>query len=137
MAPTMSAVSSALPRSFIRPRSLLPEQRLERGARRVGFARRSDVRADLGLVVIAEVGLVLLAHFLGRGLAAMLGDTRVVLDAHPADVQLRAAGLALLEPTQRQRQRLERGATFPAGESVSHIKNGVRPHFPAKGARAR
>src|SRR5262245_53840743 len=109
-----------------RTSSLLPEQCVERGARRVGLAGRRDVRAGLRLEVIAEVGLRLVAHFLGHGLAAVLRDARVVFDAHAADVQLVAAGLALVEPAQRQRQRLERGTAFPAGEAVAH---GPRRYF--------
>src|SRR5688572_24177361 len=70
--------------------------------------------------MVAEIGRGLVAHFLGRGFAAVLRDTRVVLHAHPAHVQLGAAGLALLEAAQRQRQRLERGAALPAGEAVTH-----------------
>src|SRR5690348_1644571 len=103
----MSPASSALPKPFI-VSSLLAEQRLERGARRVGFAGRRDIRAHLGLEMVAEVRPGLVAYLFGRGLAAVLGDARVVLHTHAACVQLRTAGLAFLEAPQRQRQRFQR-----------------------------
>ena len=81
------------------------ERMLARGID-LGGVRR-NVRAHLGLEVIAEVGRDLVAHLLGGGLAAMLRDARVVLDAHAADVQLVIAGLAHVQPAQRQAQRLE------------------------------
>ena len=83
--------------------SLLAEERFQRRACGVGFAGRRDIGAHLRLEVIAEVGGGLVAHFFGRGLAAVLGDARVVLHAQAAHVQLGVAGFALVEPPQRQR----------------------------------
>ena len=55
----------------------------------------------------------------------MLGDTRVVLDAQAAHVQLGMTGFAFIEPAQRQRQLFERRTAFPAFESVCHVKKGT------------
>jgi hypothetical protein len=61
-----------------------------------------DVSPLLGFEVIAEISLVLFAHFLSRGLFAMFGVRRVVLDAHLADVQLSVTCFTNFEPTKRQ-----------------------------------
>jgi hypothetical protein len=66
-----------------------------------------DVRPHLWLVVVAEIRRRLVALLFGRRLTAMLGDARVVLDAHAAHVQFGMTDLALVEPAQRQRQRFE------------------------------
>src|SRR4051812_39222887 len=91
-----SRASSATAKRFMSVPFISCRTARERRTRRVDFRRvRRDVRADLRLEVIAEVGLRLVAHFLGGGFAAMFRDARVVLDTMPTDVQLRVAGLAL------------------------------------------
>jgi len=70
--------------------------------------------------VIAEVGLRLVADSSAVGFAAMLRNPRIVVDAHPADVQLGAALRALIEPPQRQTQMRHRSTAFPADEIVTH-----------------
>jgi hypothetical protein len=47
--------------------------------------------------VIAEIRLGLLAHFLDRGLTAMIRITRVIVDAELADMQLGVTRLADVE----------------------------------------
>ena len=75
------------------------ERRLH--SRELGGVLR-HVGACLGFEVIAEVCLILFAHFLRRGLFAVLGVRGVVLNAHLAHVQLGVTRLAYLEPTKRQ-----------------------------------
>jgi hypothetical protein len=49
---------------------------------------RGRVRAAARFEMIAEVGARLVAHLLRCGLATVLGNAWVVLNAHAADVQL-------------------------------------------------
>ncbi len=101
--------------------SLLPEQPLQLRLSLIHFPRvGSRVGARPGLEVIAEVRLRLVADFLRRGLAAMLCNARVVLDAHLAHVQLGTALGALVEPPQRQTQMRQRSTAIPADEVVTH-----------------
>src|SRR5579863_3648617 len=103
--------------------SFLAEQLLQLPARAVnlgGVGRR--VGGGARLEMIAEVGVRLVADFLGGRLAAVLGDARIVVEAHAAYVQLRVAAGALIEPSQRQAERGERGATFPADQIVRHAR---------------
>src|SRR6185312_10098202 len=72
------------------------------------------------LEVIAEVRASLVADFLGRRFPAVLGDARVVVDAHAANVQLRAAFRAFVQSAQRQAQGCQRSAAFPADQIVCH-----------------
>src|SRR5207302_929515 len=99
----------------------LAEELLELRARLVhrgGIGRRIGPGARLEEV--AEVRLRLVAHFLRGRLAAVLGDARVVVGAHAADVQLGVTPRALIEPPQWEAQRRERRAALPANEVVSH-----------------
>src|SRR5688500_2599861 len=111
---TISDRANKMARMFILPDSFLAEQGVQHRLRGVSLARGRGVGAHLGLEVIAEVGLGLVAHFFGRGFAAVLGDARVVLHAEPTDMQLAVASLADVEPAQRQAQRFQRSAAFPA-----------------------
>jgi len=70
--------------------------------------------------VIAEIGPVFLFDFFGVVLAAFLCDTWIVGNAHPADMQLRAAGSALFQPSQWQRQRCQGSAAVPADQLLGH-----------------
>jgi hypothetical protein len=58
------------------------------------------ISTGLRLEVIAKIGLVFFAHFLGCRLFAMFGVGSVVFHAHFADMQLGVTGFAYLEPTQ-------------------------------------
>lgn len=100
--------------------SALPEQLIEGRPRPLDFGGRRHERALAWPEVIAEVRVLLVAHFLRGGFATMFRDTRVVLDTQPAYVKLRAARGALIEAQQRQRERRERCATLPAYEVVGH-----------------
>src|SRR5258708_20746020 len=92
------------PRSRLRgSHSTLAEQFFQFRARLLhlgGVGWRVGRRARLE--GIAEVSVRLVVHFLRGRLAAVLGDARVVLDAHPAYVPLPMALRALLEPPPRQ-----------------------------------
>jgi hypothetical protein len=91
---------------------------------RFGLVHLSGVGCSVGtrprLEVIAEVGLRLVADFFCRRLAAMLRNARIVVNAHPADVQLGTALRALIESPQRQTQMCQRSTAFPADEIVAH-----------------
>jgi hypothetical protein len=52
--------------------------------------------------VIAKIGFILLANFLGGRLFAVFGVGNVVFDAYLADMQLSVAGLANIESAQRK-----------------------------------
>ena len=71
------------------------------------------IGASLGLEVIAKIRLVLFPHLLRRGLLAMLGIRRVVLNAHLANVQLRITRLAHIEAPKRQTEVSKRCAAAP------------------------
>jgi hypothetical protein len=79
-----------------------------------------DISTFLGLEVITEIGLVLLAHLLGGRLLAVLSLRGVVLHAHLADVELGVARLAYVETAKREAQRREGDAAAPAGQGVRH-----------------
>ena len=78
----------------------------------VGIAR--CICASLRLEVITEIRLVFLANFLRRRLLAVLRIRRIVFNAHLADMQLRVARLARIQPPQRQTKRRQRPAATPA-----------------------
>src|ERR1700694_3868584 len=101
-------------RAGARARPSLPKQIVERRlrARELGGVLR-DVGAFFRLEVIAEIRLILFAHFLRRRLLAMLRIGRVVLNAHLAHVQLRVTRLTNIEPSERQTERGERSAAPP------------------------
>src|SRR5262249_16405984 len=85
--------------------SALAEQLLELGARLVDLGGVGwGVSARTRLEMIAEVRVRFVAHFLRRGLAAVLGDACVVVDAHPPYVHLSLALRALLPPPQPRRE---------------------------------
>src|SRR5260370_32801060 len=97
-----------------RTRESLPKQPVQFGLglihlRRVG----RSVGARPRLEVIAEVGLRLVAHFLGRRLAAMLRNPRIIINAHAADVQLGATLRSLIEPPPRHTAILSRSTALP------------------------
>jgi hypothetical protein len=73
--------------------------------------------------MIAEVGTILLADFFSRGFSAVLRVTRVIVNAHFADMQFRATSLADIEPQKGQRQSSKRCPTFPANQAVRHSRN--------------
>jgi hypothetical protein len=79
-----------------------------------------DISTFLGLEVITEIGLVLLAHLLGGRLLAVLCFRGVVLHAHLADVELGVARLAHVETAKRKAQRGEGDAAAPASQGVRH-----------------
>src|SRR6266404_7021673 len=104
-----------------RARPLLLEQIVERRLRpRQLRTVLRDIGPRLGLEVIAKIRLILFAHLLRRGLLAMLGIRRVVLNAHLAHMQLRITRLTDVEPSERQTERGERRAAAPTNERVSH-----------------
>ena len=69
--------------------------------RRLGAGHFGRIFGDVGTLLwleeIAEIRLVLLAHFLRGRLLAMLGVADVVLDAEFADVEFGIACLAHIE----------------------------------------
>jgi hypothetical protein len=65
-----------------------------------GVGRR--VGAFPRLEVVAEIGPRLVADLVSGRLSAMFRDARVVIDTQLADVQLRAALRAFIQPPQRQ-----------------------------------
>ena len=84
----------------------LTEELLELAQRFVDFGGvRWGVSAGARLEVAAEVGASFITHFVSRGLAAMFGHACVVVDAHPADMQLGAALRASVCAHHRQTQR--------------------------------
>src|SRR5262249_17277206 len=103
--------------------SAFPEEFFELAARAVDL---SGVGGCVGLrprlEVIAEVGACLVAHFLRGGLAAMLGDAGIVVDAHAAYVQLGPTLRALIETPQWQGERRERDTALPADEVMGHAR---------------
>src|ERR1700758_4835154 len=119
--------------------SAFAEEFLGLGARAVDFRGvgwRVGTRARLE--VIAEVGPCLVAHFLRGGLAAVLGDAGVVVDAHAAYVQLRVTPRTLIETAQRQGELRERGTALPAAEVMGHPRRllQARPPGAAQARRA-
>jgi|SRR5450631_2579360 len=97
----------------------LTKEIVQRG---LGAGEFSRVFGDVGawpwFEVVAEIRLILLAHFLRGRLLAVLGIAHVVLDAKFTNVQLGIARLADLEPPQRQTQGSERCSTAPTDEIV-------------------
>ncbi len=90
---------------------------------------RRRPRAGLRLEVIAEVGAGLVADFLGGGFAALLRQAGREVHAQAADVQLGAAGRALIPAQQRQRQLRQRRAAFPAQQAVVHARSIAPPTY--------
>ena len=84
------------------------------------FGVRRHIGSGARLEVIAEVCVLLVANFLSRRFAAVLGDAPVVFHAHAADVQLPATRRTFIEATQGQGQRRKGRAAFPADEIVGH-----------------
>jgi hypothetical protein len=90
-----------------------------------------DISTFLGLEVVTEIGLILLAHLFGRRLFAVLCLRGVVLHAHLADVELSVARLAHVEPAKRKAQRGEGDAAAPASQGVRH-KESVASETPRR-----
>ena len=84
--------------------------------RRIG----GRVVAGTRLEMISEVGAGLIAHFFGRGLAAMLSNARRVVNAHAANVQLRPTLRTFVKAAQGQAQSRETRPAFPADKIVGH-----------------
>jgi hypothetical protein len=84
-------------------RGLFAKEIIERGLRLLQFAGvLRDESAGFRAKVIAEIRLVLLPNFLGRGFLAVLRVAHVILDAHFANVEFGIAGFTDIEAAQRQ-----------------------------------
>jgi hypothetical protein len=91
---------------------------------RFGFISFARVGCGVGprarLEKIAEIRLRFVPDLFRGGLAAMLRDARIVVDAQLADVQFGPALGALIEPPQRQAQMCQGRTAIPADEIVAH-----------------
>jgi hypothetical protein len=84
---------------------------------------RIDFRAILrlpsvssGSVVIAKVGAILFIYRIGSGLATLIRDTRIKIDAHAAHVQLGATLWTGIAPSKGERQRGQGVAALPTNQ---------------------
>jgi hypothetical protein len=64
--------------------------------------------------VIAKIGFVLLANFLGCRFLAVFGVRNIIFDAHLADMQLSVAHLADVESPKREAELGKGSPTLPA-----------------------
>jgi hypothetical protein len=100
---------------------LFPKQIVEGGLGLLDFSSvLRNISPFLGLKVVTEICLILLAHLLRRRLLTVLCLGSVVLDAQLADVELGVARLAHVETAKREAQRGKRDAAAPAGQGVRH-----------------
>jgi hypothetical protein len=80
---------------------LLLEKRIKRRLRALNFRGvLGYIGASLRLEVIAEIRLILLAHFFRDRFTAMLRIARVIFDAHLAHVEFGATGFANIQSAQ-------------------------------------